>query len=230
MFVLIHGENTHAAYNRLTILRKNQKEKPQVLNSENNYDDLILSILSTSFLSDQNFIIANNFFKDKKIKSSDNILKENLDKTVIFYEEAKLTPAVLSKLPAHITVEYFKNEPKIFYFLDDISTNLESTLRKLEGLSADDQGSLIWNLTNRFFLLTLAQKGYSAQKASEVAGRQLAPWQWQRVQNQARLFPAQITKKIFAGLLKIDFMIKSGQTQLPPKTLITYLLLKYLKN
>ncbi|MBI3397499.1 hypothetical protein HY045_03415, partial [Candidatus Woesebacteria bacterium] len=186
MFVLIHGENITAAYNRLNILRKNQKEKPQVLSRENTYDDLTLSLLSTSILADQNFLVVYNFFKDKKIKSTDSMLNENTDKTVIFYEEAKLTPATLAKLPKHITIEYFKNEAKIFYFLDDISFNLNFTLQKLETLSASDESSLIWNLTNRFLLITLAQKGYSSQEASIATGRQLAPWQWQRLQGQAR--------------------------------------------
>lgn len=229
MFLVIHGENTTSAYDRLQKLRSSQDQSPQILSRENTYDELTLALLSQSILENQNFVICYNFFKDKKIKSTDGLLKEDINKTVVFYEETKLTPATLAKLPKPITVEYFKNEPAIFWFLDSVSPDLMGTLKRLESLSKDDEQSLVWNLSNRFLLLTLAQKNYSAQQAGAITGRLVAPWQWQKIESQSRLFPQGLPKKLLSGLLKIDSMIKTGQTQLPIKTLLSYLLLKYLK-
>lgn len=229
MFLVIHGENTISAYDRLQKLRGSQKERPQILSRENTYDELTLALLSQSIFDNQNFVICYNFFRDKKIKSTDSLLKDDFDKTVVFYEETKLTPTTLTKLPKHITIEYFKAEPVIFWFLDSVSPDLIETLKRLEALGKDDEKNLIWNLSNRFLLLTLAQKNYSFQQVGTITGKPVALWQWQKCQSQSRLFPNGLPKRILSGLLKIDYMIKTGQTQLPIKTLLSYLLLKYLK-
>lgn len=232
MIIILHGPNTKASYDRLGILESKFSSDKQVkLGKEHTYDDLYQAIFSTSLLDDKQLIVAQNFIKDKKIDFKKGVFDQDIPgKTVIFYEQGLLTPATVSKLPMHFGIEVFKNESFIYYFLDSISPSLRPSLKNLQSLQPSEEPLLIWQLANRFLLLTLAKTGISPQAASKLGGRPVAPWQWQKIQNQAMRFDLASLKSIYSGLLKIDYMVKTGRTGLPTKTLVSYLFLKYLRD
>ena len=232
MFYLLHGPNTKASYDRLSDLEsKISKDKQIKFGKEHTYDDLYQAVFNTSLLDDKQLVVVQNFIKDKKIDFKKGVFAKDIpDKTIIFYEQSQLTPATITKLPKHFNVEIFKNEPLIFYFLDSISPSLMPSLKNMQSLQASEEPLLIWQLANRFLLLTLAKPGLSPQAASGVGGRPIAPWQWQKIKSQAMRFDLSTLKSIYSGLLKIDYMIKTGRTGLPSKTLVSYLFLKYLRD
>jgi DNA polymerase III delta subunit len=230
MFYLIHGPNTKASYDRLSELESEfPKEKQIKLGKEHSYDDLYQAVFSTSLIDDKQLVVVQNFLKDKKIDLKKSVFDKDIpDKTIIFYEQSQLTPATVTKLPKHFNVETFKNEAFIYYFLDSISPSLMLSLKNMQSLQSSEEPLLIWQLANRFLLMTVARAGLSQKAASGLSGRQVAPWQWQKIRSQAMRFDLPTLKSIYSGLLKIDYMIKTGKTALPGKTLISYLFLKYL--
>lgn len=232
MIYLLHGPNTTAAYARLQELESTIAVDKQIkLGKEHTYDDLYQAIFSTSLLDDKQLVVAQNFIKDKKIDFKKGVFDQEIPgKTVIFYEQGLLTPATTSKLPKHFSVELFKNESFIYYFLDSISPSLRPSLKNLQQFHSSEEPLLLWQLANRFLLLAIAKSGLSVQAASSLSGRPVAPWQWQKIRNQAMRFDLASLKSIYGGLLKIDYMVKTGKTGLPTKTLVSYLFLKYLRE
>lgn len=230
MILVLHGENIKDLYGKLQEVKNSQNEAPFVFGKEHSYDDLYMAINSVSLLDEKNFLIAENFFKDKKLKARDKVLENfSKDKLLVIYESAQLTPATATALSKIAKVENFKPEPQIFRFLDSIGPNFRPVVQRLCSMPESEQGSLLWNMTNRFLLLLLARLNYTCAEAVKISGRNMAPWQWQKIAEQSRSFSVDSLKKIYQGMLKIDYMIKTGQTGLPPKTLVSYLLLKYLK-
>lgn len=232
MILVIHGSNSKGAYDRLQELESEiAKDKRIKLSKDHSYDDLYQAAFSSSFLEDNQLIVVQNFLKDKKIDFKSGIFNSDLaGKTIIFYEQTQLTPATLAKLPKHFKVETFKTEPLIYYFLDSLSPFLIPSLKNLQSLRSSEEPLLIWQLANRFLQLTLASTGLSHQALSSLSGRAIAPWQWQKIKSQAACFDQKTLKSIYSGLLKIDYMIKTGRTGLPTKTLVSYLFVKYLRN
>jgi len=232
MIYILHGLNATASYDRLGDLESKFPSDKQIkLAKEHTYDDLYQAAFSTSLLEDKQLIVVQNFIKDKKIDFKKGIFNRDIpDKTIIFYEQNQLTPATLTRLPKHFNIETFKSEPFIYYFLDSISPALKPTLKNLQSLNPSEEPRLIWQLANRFLLMTLAKTGISAQAASGLGGRPIAPWQWQKIKSQAMRFDQTTLKSIYSGLLKIDYMAKTGKTELPSRTLISYLFLKYLRD
>ena len=232
MIYIFHGADAKASYERLRSIESKFKSGEKLkLSKEHSYDDLIQGAFSTSALTDTRLVVIQNFIKDKKEDFKNETWQKDVDeKTLIFYETSQITPAAISKLPKHFLIEVFKEEPKIFWFLDSISPDKSQTLKALFNLVSAEDGLLIWNLTYRFLLLTLAKTNTDVALAGNITGRQLAPWQWQKIKNQAQFFNLDSLKNIFRGLLKIDYLLKTGKTELPPRTLISFLLLKYLRS
>lgn len=230
MIYFICGVNTKASYDRLKSIESNFKGQEKIkLDKEHSYEDLAQAVFTTSLLADTKLVVAQNFIKDKKIDfKTQNWQKEIEDKTVVFYETTPITPSALSHLPKHFKIEVFKLEPKIFQFLDSINPSAQRVLRELKNAQVSKDSSFLWNIANRFLLLTLAKKGLNSSQAGTLTGRNIAPWQWQKISSQAGNFNLSVLKKLSSGTLKIDYLIKTGKTQLSAETLVTYLLLKYL--
>lgn len=229
MILVLHGENTKNRDERFREIKSSQKSRPFVYGKENTYDDLYQAVNGTTLLEEKVFIIIENFIKDKKLKPKDNILSvipEN--KFLLLVENAQLPPKTVTELSKVAKIENFKPDPQIFWFLDSLCPDYRRVSAKLAQLPESEGNSLVWNLTNRCMLMLLSKLNYTNAQVSEITGRSIAPWQWQKIKNQAKYFSTQSLNKIFQGMLKIDFMQKNGQTNLPPKTLISYLLLKYL--
>lgn len=232
MIYVFHGANSNASYEQLKAVEsKLEIQEKLKLGKEHTYDDLVQALFSTSILDDTKLVIAQNFIKDNKVDFKSPLWEKDLTaKTVIFYESTQLTPSTVAKLPKHFLIEIFKEEPRIFWFLDSITPQKVQTLKSLYNLGPKEDELLIWNLANRFLLLTLAKSQIDIIQASNITGRTIAPWQWHKIKNQAQMFNLEPLKNIFKGLLKIDYLIKTGQSDLPSRTLVSYLLLKYLRS
>lgn len=230
MILVLHGDNQKDSYEKLTDISskvpKNQKVK---LTKENTKEDLYEKIFTQAIFDDLKLIICENFLKDKKITAKDQIFAQNLDKSIVFWESSALTPASISKLSKSATVENFKQEPKIFWFLDSIVPNPKQVLSKLNALEEHDIAGLIWNLAQRTILLILAKDNATLEEVKTVTGKPVLDWQWQKIKNQAAYFNKENLKALLSGILKVDYLIKTGKTSLPPKTLLTFLFQKYLR-
>ncbi|MDO8487038.1 MAG: hypothetical protein Q7S45_01985 [Candidatus Curtissbacteria bacterium] len=239
MIYLLHGEDKTAAYIRLEqIIKTYPKAKRLHFSKENTRDDLYMAIFGTTLLEDENILVAHNFLKDKKLTVKDEIFKNTpKDTTIVFWEQAEIAPAQIKSIALLARVETFKPRAFIFQFLDTLSPDAKrslSILRDLEYQQDPDPAAysypLIWHISARLILLTLAKLGASASQAGQISGRNLAPWQWDKIKNQANLFELKTLKNFLTGSLKADLAIKTGKTGLEEPELTAFLMLKYLRS
>lgn len=231
MIYVFHGEDTDASYARLKQLQENYpKHQKLKLTKENTWDEAYLAIFSEDIFSSDKFIVCENFIKTKKL-SDPKILKSiPEEKIVVFRENAKLTPAQAIKFAKLAHVEEFKPPSELFAFLDSISPNSTFSIKAFIKLSPTTKQGLLWQITFRLLLLTLAKARYSSQLASKVAGRMILDWQWQKLQRQAGEFTQKELAAFFSGTQKADYMIKTGATNLTEEAIIPFLMMKYLRD
>lgn len=225
MINVLHGEDLEQSYKRLSQLISSYPDFLKVrLEESATKDELVLSLYSDDLLSSKKLIICTNFIKDKKLPKLEKLSDSNI---LVLWEKNQLTQAALAKLPRGTQIENFKPKPQLFWFLDSLTPPVAHALKSLVALG-DEEDNLLWNVTNRLLMLILAKQGTTQEEASEILNRNLAPWQWQKVKDQAKMFDQGQLKKMYTGALRVDYMIKTGRTNLEEKVLLPILLLKYL--
>lgn len=229
MIYILHGDDVFASYSKLQNILKSypEFEKIRLSADKNSQEDYYLSVFAKDLLSEKKVIILENFLTAKKI-SFGQMQKIPKDIHVLFWEKSAINTATFKKSPS-LAIEEFKPAPTLFYFLDSISNNPKRSIDFLNKLGSSSQTGLIWHLTARILLLILVKLNVGKDMASRVSGRQIADWQWQRLSIQAKMLSVTTLFKLYDALLKLDFMIKSGTSNLDENTLISLLLLKYLK-
>ena len=233
MIYILHGDDTKAAYQRSLLIVKNYPQHTPIKleAGKNNLEEFSMALFGQDLLSPQKIIIAENFLT-KKMLSTGIIRTIPKEKIVILWEKSTLKPQDTQKLSSVAKIETFKIPPTLFHFLDSLSTSPRLSLNLLHknGLGKSDESSLIWNLTNRIVLLILAKLNAQRDLASAISNQNLQDWQWQKITSQAKMFDLETLQMFLQGALKVDFLIKTGSTNIPKDTLISLLLLKYLKN
>lgn len=227
MIYVLHGDDTESSYLRvLSIINKYPDwEKVNIANDQTFQLDVILT--TEGIFESKKIIILEDFLKSKQFKP--NNLKDTNDKILILWERRELAPRDVSPFAKIATIELFKPKTVIFSFLDSISPNATNTIRILETLKSENSQGVIFQLSNRLMLLILASAGYSKEEASKMSSRNLADWQWQRIKSQSHMLHQKVLIKLFQSTLKIDTLIKSGQTSHSLYTLLSLMFAKYLK-
>ena len=225
MIYILYGEDIDTAYARVNeISTANNNLQKINLTKEATKEALYGELFGQDLLGTKKLIICENLLLNLK---PEELLRIQKEQVVIFWEQKKLTPAQIKKFASNAKIEEFKPKTYIFMFLDSIVPSSKSALIYLSKLEEDE--ALVWNLSNRLLCLTLAKLEMDASQASALIGRPLAPWQWQKINQQARTFTKETLLSMYRGLLKIDYLVKSGSTALGVKDLISVLLFKYLK-
>ncbi len=229
MITVLHGDDIESSYAKLSNLLDSQKESTKIrLGAKISPEQIIQAFLTQDLLDTAKVIVVENFLSPLK-KLPDNLFAQvPKDSEVIFWENKALTPAKVAKLQKIAKVELFKKPTELFAFLDSLTPGSKLAFSLLPKLQA--QEGLIWQIQNRFFLLLLSKLEIPMQSASQITKRQIAPWQWQKLQSQSSRFEKARLLATFSASLKIDSLIKSGKTSLPAKTLIMVLLTKYLRK
>lgn len=226
MIVIIQGTDSDSSYKKFSQLLSSYKDHRTIqFDHYTSKEDLNQAFISQDLFDDKKVIVLKNLLKkDKNIIS----ILENAPKelAVICWESDDLTPSIVAKLSKFAKVENFKLPATIFYFLDNIAPGEKKVIGELNKLG--EETSLTWNIQNRFLLLTLAKLKIDMSLAGKIVKRPLADWQWSKIARQAEKFTLEQLKSIYHASLKIDYLIKSGQTSLPPTTLLSVMLLKYL--
>lgn len=226
MIFVIHGTDTDSSYKRFSQLLSSYSNYTQVqFDQHSQKDDLTNVFLSQDLFSTKKVIVIKNTLKvDKSLISL--LEKAPQDLEVIIWENDELTGSAATKLSKIAKVENFKLPAIIFHFLDSIAPKQKEIIAQLSKFA--DESSLIWNIQNRFLLLTLAKLRVDASLAGKITKRNLADWQWSKLRQQAEKFTLPQLRSICYASLKIDYLIKSGQTDLSPSTLLSVMFLKYL--
>ncbi|HSX19446.1 MAG TPA: hypothetical protein VLE91_04955 [Candidatus Saccharimonadales bacterium] len=225
MIYILHGEDTTSAYDCLTQIQNKYKDHLFVrLESKPGEDEISQVVFTEDLLDQAKLIVAEGFLSPLK-KLPKFIEKVPQDQILIFWEKTTLSPAKIKSLSKYAQIEFFKKSSEIFSFLDGLIPGSKNAFALLTTLEED---GLIWQIQNRFLLLLLCKLNISLDQIVKVTKRNLAPWQLDKLQIQSRRFDQKQLMSVYQGSLKIDYLIKSGKTNLDPKTLISVLLQKYL--
>lgn len=226
MIYIIHGTDTQASYLRLQELIISFKDYHKVSISKENLDLLYQTLFSQDLFDTNKLVVVENLISDKKIENKD--LKSIAPKSmVIFWEDQEISATRLKGLINYAKIENFKLPQNLFYFLDSISQSPQKALFYITKLEKDQKG-LSWHLENRLLQLILAKLNLSQAEVTQILGKHIAPWQWQKITSQARIFEFEKLKTMFSAVLKIETLVKTGVSSLRESTLISLMLVKYL--
>jgi DNA polymerase III delta subunit len=211
--IIIHGEDTTKSYERLIVLTNELKEKEvEVIThdvKELDLTNLRQEIGSVGLFGTGKCFVIKNFLTSSKSKYKDSLLdviKQNTDHQIIFWENKGLTATVLKTLP-QAKVESFAISPVIFKFLDSIRPNNTKTVilswKKLleEGIEPEFVFAM---LVRQFKLLIQAKSGNEYLK--------LSPYPARLISTQASYFTLDLLLDSYHKLYEIDEKIKTGST------------------
>ncbi len=222
MIYILHGSDSNASYSKLNSITSTRPAWQKIYTKTE--DELIENLFTDDLISSDKIIIAE-FLPDlKKINTVDlsSIAKNRI---LIIWEKQEITASKLKPFQKLAQIENFKLPTALFTFLDSISPNHLSYLKTLKKLD-DEQVPLNWHIANRLTQLILAKLSYTQTDASEILGKNIAPWQWQKIKNQAQNFALHQLKNLSTSTLRIDYLTKSGKTQIPQQVLLTLMFTK----
>lgn len=226
MIFVLHGSDTSAAYSKLkSILHLHPSWQKIYAKTE---DELLENLFTDDLIAADKIIIAE-FLPDLKKINADQLSSIAQNRILIIWEKQEITASKLKPFQKLAQIENFKLPTALFIFLDSINPNhinFVKTLKKLE----DEQVPLNWHVANRLTQLALAKLDYSGGDAAKILSKNIAPWQWQKIRNQAQNFTLPQLKNLLTSTLKIDYLIKSGKTQMPQQTLLTLMFTKLVRK
>ena len=229
MIYILHGENSEDSGKYLNSLLLQHKDIPKVHLSDKDRIELFQdAVYAEDLFEAEKLVICRNWLIQKKIKL--NLLSEIPQKRiVIFLEDTKLALGQGVKKQPDMQIKEFKPKSTIFWFLDSLSPDFAKSARYLPQLKSDKKNLLVWNLLFRVSLLIAAKSHVRKEQSQDFFKRNIQDWQWDQIQRQADLFSLNKLVRIYRGLLRLDYTIKNSLSSLDEKSLVTILLLKYLR-
>lgn len=228
MIYLLHGDDINSSYRRLLDLLNLYPGFEKLRITPENQDQLTLALFSQDLVSNKKIIICEDLLSQKADLKLADLAKKPEDRILIFWEKKLLTPAAIQKIAKMAKVEVFKRAPQLFWFLDVIGPDGKQTLKAFSTLSAEK--GIMWHITARILSMTLATLGAQKHDLEDILGRHLLDWQFLKIREQAKHFQTKNLIKFYRGLIRTDYLIKTGKTNLDENSLLPLLLLKYLKN
>lgn len=228
MIVVLHGDDEASSYQRLSQIEEEYKDCLKIRLSKNQtVEKLAEAVLTQDLTGTQKIIIAEDFLQPLK-KLPHEFLKNIAKGTVvIFWEKTTLSAAKVTGLKKLAKLELFKQKTPLFTFLDSLAPKSKVTFSYLAGLK--DTQALSWHLQNRILLLILSKLNITQEDAANITKRNIFDWQWEKIKYQASKFTLVTLISAYNASLRIDFLTKTGKSDLPQNTLISMLLLKYLQ-
>ena len=232
MIFVLHGEDCASSYERLSQILENydNQEKDWLkirLAKNTTLNQLTEAVIAQDLTGSPRIIIAEDFLSQLKNIPQSFLRAVPEDTVVIFWEKTTLSPTKISKLQKIAHLERFTLKTALFTFLDNIYPDSSPPLGLLASLK--DTPGLAWHLQNRILLLLLSKLNIQRAQAIKITKRNIHDWQWDKIANQASKFDLATLLSTYSSSLKIDFLTKTGKTDVPASTLISMLLLKYLR-
>lgn len=232
MIYILHGDDVDASYQKLIKLQTLYKDYEKIYISPADEEALYLNLHAQELFESKKILICENLLSSKNIKNLKVEIFKSLptEKIVIIWEKQELALATLNKFKNIAQIEKFKLPTNLFNFLDSISKDAKRPIYYLKQLEQEKTMAITWHLANRLLLLILSKLNLTDKEASQIAGRNLASWQWEKIKQQSTNLNLENLKKMFTATLKIETLVKSGKTQINQNTLLSLMFLKYLGN
>lgn len=232
MIYILHGDDLDASYQKLAKLQTQYQDYEKTYLSQTDEESLYLNLFSKGLFESKKILICENLLSAKNIKKlKPEIFKDITPGTiVIIWEKQEISQTILNKFKDLAQIEKFKLPTNLFNFLDSLSQEAKRPIYYLKKLEQEKVTAISWHLENRLLLLILSKLSFSQKEVSIVSGRNLASWQWEKIKQQSASLSIDTLKKMFTSTLRIETLVKSGKTQMPQSTLLSLMLLKYLKR
>ena len=212
--IIIHGEDTVSARNRLNDLIETAQAKGLGLKRLTAKDlDLTTAtqvLEAATLFGETPLIVIEGLFSLTKSKNKDNLISfisGYQNREIILFEDKTVSPTTLKSFPKAKAHEH-KPAAIIFTFLDSLRPDgAAKSLKLLEGLeSARQPAELIFAMLVRQVRLLI--------QALEPNSLKMAPWQKSRLTAQARLFGEERLLKLHRRLYHLDKDLKTGANPL----------------
>ena len=218
MLTILHGENMVKSREAL-LASKQDYGNAEIIELLGNvdYTSLKQALESTSLFSDKRLVIIENLFSSKAQKKSDDriayIAKSAYDADVVLWEGKKIDGRSLVSFKK-ATIQEFKLDPVLFQFLDSIKPGNQHQMIALFHILIDKENTeFVFYMIVRQIRLLLAD----CLGAAIVEVVRQAPWQKQKLHQQAKLFTEEKLIHLMKRLFEIEYYLKRGRWQ---KTLI----------
>lgn len=226
MLTILHGDDISQSRKFFTGL-KQKAESPETFEAENlTVTDLLQSLSSGLFANDRSVFIENFLTKSKKLTEYESILQilEKYSDTsqIVLWEGKEIDKKEIAKLNKAVN-RLFKLPQLLFTFLDSIKPgNSKRLLTVFHDLQYSSESELIFFMLIRQFRVLLAVK----ENAEIDETKRMAPWQRQKLEQQARLFETKKLIRLYNELFEIDKKQKTGKLLLPLPSTIDFFLLE----
>lgn len=224
MIYVLHGSDTLASYQRLQFLVNSYKNWRKIYTKS---EEELLENLQTADLISQNKIVIAEFLPEIKKISQNFLHTSGEDQILVIWVKQEIVSTKLKPFQKIARIENFKLPTALFDFLDSISPNSQNFIKFIKLLDSESV-SLNWHISNRLTQLILAKMGYTLDDTAEITGKNIAHWQWQKLQNQSKNFNLSQLRQLLTSTLRIDYLIKSGKTSIPQAPLLTLMFTKIL--
>lgn len=232
MIYILHGDDQDASYQKLAKLQELYNGYEKIYIAQADEESLYLNLFSKGLFESKKILICENLLSAKNTKKLKPGIFKDLSQgiIVIFWEKQEVGQTTLNKFKNFAQIEKFKLPTNLFNFLDSLSRDAKRPIYYLKQLEEEKITALSWHLANRLLLLILSKLNFSQTEASGVSGRNIAPWQWEKIKQQSANLSIDTLKKMFSSTLRIETLVKSGKTQVNQNTLLSLMFLKHLSR
>lgn len=227
MLTILHGDDISQSRKYFSDL-KQKAENPETFEAENlTVTDLLQSLSNGGLFSEERCIFIENFLtKSKKLTEYESILqildKHAQESHIVLWEGKEIDRKELAKLKK-ATPRLFKLPQLLFTFLDALKPgNSKRLLPLFHDLQKTAEPELLFFMLIRQFRILLAVK----EKAEIDEIKRLAPWQRQKLEQQAKSFQTDQLITLYTKLFEIDNKQKTGKLLLPLTSTIDFFLME----
>ena len=227
MISILHGDNIlasrHLLQSRIKDFKSKQFEELKLEGKEINLTDLIQAIESKSLLSQNKFLVIENFFSNPSISLKKQFLEyffKNKPVIEIILWEGKLLSGETQKKWSKVAkLLEFKISTAIFKFVDSIKPNNAKVMLAClnECLKNEEAELIFYMMVRQLRLLILAKDGVNNLST-------MPEWMRGKFLRQSQSFTKEELMEIYKKLLEIDAGQKTGKAVVPLRTELDFLL------
>lgn len=237
MITFIHGDDTVSSRKFFVNLRQQKKDSNYFSGDSLKLTDLVQVIEGNALFTTNKTLFIEDFFPKKKagkeFEELVNYLNKHSDSTELYLWESKTLTKKQTSLFSKPVEKLFKLPQAVFSLLDSLKPDDGERLVILfhQALKNAEAEFIYYMLIRQFRLLLALASDLRGREAVDLVGRsidevlRLAPWQKQKLQRQAHLFPLEKLTATYNKLYAIDLGQKTGSLHLSLTQSIDFFLL-----
>jgi len=205
MLKIIHGENQVASRKKLVeLIEQAKKQNKEIVNLNAEKIDrakLESALLSESLFGHEKLLVIEGLYSLPKSKKKDEFISliSSASIEIILWDKKLLTKTDLKKLPAELENYEFKITPKMWSFLDNLSTNPKAKNAMIKLFKESVEGD-----SAEFVFLMIARQIRILIQIKENNPPKMAPFMLNKLNKQAKEFSLNKLLDLHQKLYLID--------------------------